>query len=622
MLFPAQSRGVWGPAAVLAAAGTGLPSEAAVVFETRALSGDAAPGTAPGVNFSGFNSPVLNGAGQTAFVGSLTGAGVDSANDSGIWSEGGGSGLALVAREGDAAPGTAAGVNFSFVNPPVLNGAGQSAFRGFIAGSGVDSTNDRGIWSEGGGAGLALVAREGDAAPGTAAGVNFSFVNSPVLNGAGQTAFVGSITGLGVDSTNDSGIWSEGGGSGLALVARTGRAAPGTGDGVNFSFVNPPVLNGAGQTAFFGSLTGSGVTAANDRGIWSEGGGAGLALVARTGRAAPGTGDGVSFSGFNSPVLDGAGQTAFLGSLTGSGVTTANDRGIWSEGGGAGLALVARAGDAAPGTADGVNFSGFNSPVLNGAGQTAFLGALTGLGVNSSNNSGIWSEGGGAGLALVAREGDAAPGTAGGVNFSSFNSPVLNGAGQTAFRGFLTGTGVDSTNDTGLWASDLDGDLRLIVRTGDLFDVNDDPFLETLRTVSLVSFSSNSGGEDGRPSGFNDAGQLAFRLRFTDGSEGIFVANTVAAALGLAGDYNDSGSVEQGDLDLVLNNWGGPRTAGFVANADGFTTANVDQEELDRVLNNWGSSNAPSFEGSAVPEPATLALLSLGGLAMLRRRSA
>ncbi len=88
--------------------------------------------------------------------------------------------------------------------------------------------------------------------------------------------------------------------------------------------------------------------------------------------------------------------------------------------------------------------------------------------------------------------------------------------------------------------------------------------------------------------------------------------------VGLAGDYNDSGSVEQGDLDLVLNNWGGPRTAGFVANADGFATGNVDQEELDRVLNNWGSSNAPAFNGVAVPEPAT-AILALACAGLIRR---
>ena len=88
---------------------------------------------------------------------------------------------------------------------------------------------------------------------------------------------------------------------------------------------------------------------------------------------------------------------------------------------------------------------------------------------------------------------------------------------------------------------------------------------------------------------------------------------------GLNGDYNDSGSVEQGDLDLVLNNWGGPRTAGFVANADGFATGNVDQEELDRVLNNWGSSNAPAFNDVSVPEPAS-AFALLGGLALVARR--
>ncbi len=110
------------------------------------------------------------------------------------------------------------------------------------------------------------------------------------------------------------------------------------------------------------------------------------------------------------------------------------------------------------------------------------------------------------------------------------------------------------------------------------------------------------------------AGLSGFTIDYLTNSQ--ITLNRILA--GLAGDYNDSGSVEQGDLDLVLNNWGGPRTAGFVANADGFATANVDQEELDRVLNNWGSSSAPSFNGFAVPEPT--AALALAGLALVGRR--
>ena len=93
----------------------------------------------------------------------------------------------------------------------------------------------------------------------------------------------------------------------------------------------------------------------------------------------------------------------------------------------------------------------------------------------------------------------------------------------------------------------------------------------------------------------------------------ISLQETMAA---LAGDYNGSGSVEQGDLDLVLNNWGGPR--GVWSNADGFASAGVDQEELDRVLNNWGSSVAPALAGLSVPEPGAVAWCV--GLGLLARR--
>ena len=119
---------------------------------------------------------------------------------------------------------------------PALNNAGQTAFRAGLTGSGVDSTNDRGIWSEGSGS-LALVARSGRPGPRHAQRRELRqlhFASSPVLNDAGQTAFCADLTGSGVDSTNDAGIWSEGSGS-LALVARSGDHAPGTPSGVNFS---------------------------------------------------------------------------------------------------------------------------------------------------------------------------------------------------------------------------------------------------------------------------------------------------------------------------------------------------------------------------------------------------
>jgi hypothetical protein len=76
------------------------------------------------------------------------------------------------------------------------------------------------------------------------------------------------------------------------------------------------------------------------------------------------------------------------------------------------------------------------------------------------------------------------------------------------------------------------------------------------------------------------------------------------------GDYNASGAVEQGDLDLVLLNWGNqltdPAGAGWVTH---LPTGPVDQSELDTVLLNWGSSVA--FTTAAVPEPSSLALLAV-----------
>ncbi len=93
------------------------------------------------------------------------------------------------------------------------------------------------------------------------------------------------------------------------------------------------------------------------------------------------------------------------------------------------------------------------------------------------------------------------------------------------------------------------------------------------------------------------------------------------AFLPLFGDYNNNGTVEQGDLDLVLQNWG--VNVDFAGPPSGWDqdlpSGQVDQDELDRVLQNWGSTNAPDFAGTNVPEPAVLGAL-LGTAVLTRRR--
>ncbi|MEM8782467.1 MAG: glycoside hydrolase family 16 protein [Planctomycetota bacterium] len=91
----------------------------------------------------------------------------------------------------------------------------------------------------------------------------------------------------------------------------------------------------------------------------------------------------------------------------------------------------------------------------------------------------------------------------------------------------------------------------------------------------------------------------------------------------LVGDFNDNGLVEQGDLNLVLNNWGrsaGPNPPAGWNNTQGLAGF-IDQNELNAVLNNWGSAASPDLQGFSVPEPGAAAILtSLLALSIRRRR--
>ena len=469
-----------------------------ITIETVALDGDPAPGADAGSTFFTFNDVGAIASG-TAFRAFLRTSGFGDC-DEGLWA-GPASGVALVACEGFPAPDTEVGTVFvtpggGFPGTSVANDVGQVAFPSRLRGIGVGFFDDEGIWL-GSPGNVRLLAREGDQAPGTPSGVEFIGLNSAVvrLNDAGQVAFGGSLIGPGVSSANDRGIWLGSLSGNLALVAREGDPAPGTAPGVVFSEIlnlgvsrEGAVVNDAGEVVLLAVVSGPGVTFANNRGIWIGAPG-NLRLAVRSGDQVPGLPPGSTFVGPFAPTLNDLGEIAFL-----SRVSSSSETHLWVGDPGL-LTLVVRTGDAAPGTGPGITFTGLFPPVLSSNGDVAFRATVN---APSSEQFGIWA-GGPSFLELLERG-----------SFSTLGSFTLNSEGDVAFGA-----------SDGVWLKPRLLPAIPVALPGDVIDVGSGD----LRTVAVADLGArDSGNDDGRRSSLSDSGEVAFRISFTDGSRGIFLA--------------------------------------------------------------------------------------------------
>ena len=491
-----------------------------------AMSGDQAPGTDLGVVFQTFAyAPVLNETGRVAFWATITGPGTGLGNDKGIWSNASGS-LGLVARLGAPAPGTAVGIGFQSFDPHTLNADGSLGFRGELVGSGVSGSNNSGLWSGSSGA-LALDARTGSQAPGAGVGVAFSVLSQPAYNASGRIAFSAALTGPGVTPANNSGLWSSASGT-LSLAVRAGLTAPGTGAGVLFNGFGPPSMNSPGYLVLRASLTGTGVTAASNAGVWLVAPDGAITLIAREAASAAGVAPGIVYADLDlaTPLLGAGGHVALTGSLTGTGVTPSNNAANWVGLPGA-LALLAREGSQAPGTPPGTLFATPDQPFINDSGNVVFSSPLTGTGVTPTNDRGVWAGTPGS-IVLVAREGNQAPDAEPGVLYDLLFGASINNVGQVAFLSGLTGPGVTAANNVALFRTTPQGVCAMVVRTGQLVDVDPAPGQADLRTIASLGWAGPGGSDDGYPKALNSAGQIVFRAAFVGGTSGVLLYGATA----------------------------------------------------------------------------------------------
>jgi hypothetical protein len=500
-----------------------------------AFSGDPAPGL-PGLTYDGFRGLHLNNRGEVFFNAALSVPLSETRRNTGMW-KGISTGVELIAREFDLAPGLYQGVpgmpasgmhfnDFQFDDSyPEYASAGEyTAFQSRLLGRHQNSTEviaGPAAWFITS-TGLQLIAAAGETLPGIPADTTprgqFEGLS---VNSLGKVAF-GAQLWRGTVILNGGGLWSDANGS-LELVARADEQVAGMAPGILFSPFNhfSPVFNDSGEIAFAAGLQGPGITSDNNA-VILKGTVGNFSPVVREGDPAAGTLNGELFLYGTNPLLDAAGRMLFQGALMGPGVDDTNDRGIWLENAGS-LTLVAREGDQAPGVPNGVTFTNLDpsypsrvTPIYSSSGHMAVRASVTGVGIDSTNDQGVWW-GTPDNLQLVAREGGTLPGIPVSEHIRSVGGS-LNEAGLLALVGSLSSrTFVDNApNDQAIWAQDRFGDLQMIVKTGDLLEVAPGDF----RQARQLTFG-----------GFNNRGQVLFRASFGTGIDfktGLFLSNLVA----------------------------------------------------------------------------------------------
>ena len=499
---------------------------AAWTIKPIAVSATAAPDSGADVKFLNFSRGTMNAAGDVAFVGTLSGPTVGVQNDTGIYLFKNGA-LHLVLRRGQDVPGLADGTKLTDVSQPftdvILAGNG-SMLVGSVTRK--DSVPGYAVLT-GQPDSMQLTALNTDAAPGTEVGTTYGTISRLCFTENGKAGFLAILAGPAITGTNFSAIYTGTHGalavavrSGQTAPNANGAVFFGFPPGLQLNnegrFILPCTLTGNGVTANSSNAFYAGLPGALQL-IARQGAGAGGKLYAGS--------PGAPYQSSGGKVLFDYPLSA-TGSLADAGGADA-DRALFGGTSGDIAIVVRSfdPGPGEPGITIRPGSNGILTAgsIMNDAGTIALNTFLIGTTQDDPFGRGVYV-GPRDNVVLLARSGQRAPGTPNGVVFKSVGANEITEAGDVLMGGFLAGTGVTPANDEGFWVG-RPGNLQLVVRKGMSIDVGSGT-KKTIATVRSISdFNGIGGRRNGRTSGFNEARQVFLSLTFTDNSQGLFRAD-------------------------------------------------------------------------------------------------
>jgi len=332
-------------------------------------------------NFGALSQAPFNAAGHVAFTGSNQFEDSFGGDVSALWTDRSGS-LELLLQTGDALPGAPEGSVIGVIDRPAINASDTIVFRvSLVDENDTDVILAHGIYAAENAAAVTPIALTGDPAPNVPGATFERLSQTPLIGEDGGVFFFATITGGGIDATNDGGYWvaSQPGAEPEALVREGQQVLDLGADVVIERLSEQAAWTDAGSSPgipFNAFVVGDGVDETNNGVLLFADEQGLISVVAREGDQAPGLPDGVTFASFEHPARELTGAVAFVAMLGGT-VEVGDNRALFAGSNQQGeQGLVARTGDLIDLAGDGSDVREIRDISFNDRGVDAGRGSL------------------------------------------------------------------------------------------------------------------------------------------------------------------------------------------------------------------------------------------------------